>query len=360
MAEDESGDKTEDPTERRRSEAREQGNVVKSQDLTAAALMLGSAGVLWWHGRNVAEYMARLMRNSLSAAPWTTFDQNDLVSLAWAHLSESGWQVAPLLILLALAAIAINLLQVGFLFSPEVLQPKWERINPLSGIQRLFSITSVARLGANLAKLALLGSVATWFVYDGLHRFAALAHQPLTVVAVVAGSELISLIFWMALAIFVAALADFAFQWWKYEQDLKMSKQEIRDEYKEMDGDPLIRMRRREAHRKLTQGRELQSVKTADVVITNPTEIAIAIKYDVATMPAPIVVAKGAGELAAQIRRLAAENGVPIIERKPVARALYKLTRVGDPIPSDLYVVFAEILAYVYKITGRKPPRNLR
>jgi flagellar biosynthetic protein FlhB len=360
MAEDESGDKTEDPTERRRSEARERGNVVKSQDLTASALMLGSAGVLWFHGRTVAEYLARMMRSSLSADPWVTFDRNDFIAKSWAEMGEAGWQVAPILMLLAISAIAINVLQVGFLFSPQALEPKFERINPLAGLQRIFSITSVARLGASLSKLTLLGSVATYFVYDGLHRFAAMANQPLSMVAILAGSELVSLIFWMAIAIFVAATADFAFQWWKYEQDLKMSKQEVRDEYKEMDGDPLTRMRRREAHRKLTQGRELQAVKTADVVVTNPTEIAVAIKYDVQTMPAPIVVAKGAGELAAQIRRLATENGVPIIERKPVARALFKLVRVGDPIPSDLYAVFAEILAYVYKITGRKPPKGLK
>jgi flagellar biosynthetic protein FlhB len=137
---------------------------------------------------------------------------------------------------------------------------------------------------------------------------------------------------------------------------MMMTKQELREEMKDMDGDPHTRMRRREAHRKLTEGRNLQAVKTADVVITNPTELAIAIKYDPATMPAPTIVAKGADEIAAQIRKIAAEHGIPIIERKPLARALYKSVKVGQQIPAEMYDVFIEILAYVYRITGRQPP----
>jgi flagellar biosynthetic protein FlhB len=152
------------------------------------------------------------------------------------------------------------------------------------------------------------------------------------------------------------ALLDYGFQFWKYEQDLRMTKQEVREELKEMEGDPQIRMRRRDAHRKLAEARQLKDVPKADVIVTNPTEIAVAIQYDPAKMPAPVVVAKGMGEIAAQIRRIAAEHRIPILERKPLARALYRQVKVGGVIPADMYDVFVEILAYVYRVTGRKPP----
>jgi len=165
----------------------------------------------------------------------------------------------------------------------------------------------------------------------------------------------VKLAFQLSSALVFLALLDFLYQRWKLEQDLRMSKQEVRDELKEMEGDPVMRQRRREAHRKVAQARELRQVRTADVVITNPTEIAVALKYDPEKMAAPIVVAKGMGEIAASIRRIAAENRIPIIERKEVARSLYRTIKVGQPVPIEMYQVFVEIMAYVYHVTGRTP-----
>ena len=171
------------------------------------------------------------------------------------------------------------------------------------------------------------------------------------------GTWLVSLAFQMALGLVVLAGLDYGFQLWKFEQDIKMTKQEVRDELRHMEGDPQIRMRRREAHRKLVSARQVQQTKNADVVITNPTELAIAIKYDAAKMEAPIVIAKGKGALAARIRRVAAENGIPIVEKKPLAQALYRLVKVGQAIPTELYEGVAEILAYVYRLSRKQSRR---
>src|SRR5262249_50432907 len=160
---------------------------------------------------------------------------------------------------------------------------------------------------------------------------------------------IVTLAFQLSSALVFLALLDFLFQRWRFEQDLRMTKQEIRDEMKEMEGDPLIRQRRREAHRKGAQARERQQGRTADRIVTNPTETAVALKYDPEKMPAPVIVAKGMGAIAARIRQIAAENRIPIIERKELARSLYRNVKVGHPIPVEMYQVFVEIMAYVYR-----------
>jgi flagellar biosynthetic protein FlhB len=172
------------------------------------------------------------------------------------------------------------------------------------------------------------------------------------------GGWLAELAFQMALGLVTLAVLDYGFQLWRFEQDIRMTKQEIRDEMRHMEGDPHIRQRRREAHRKLTNARQVQQTKNADVVITNPTELAIAIKYDPGKMDAPVVLAKGKDLLAAQIRRIAAEHGIPIVEKKPLAQALYRMVKVGQPIPGDLYEGVAEILAYVYRLSKKTMKRT--
>jgi len=207
----------------------------------------------------------------------------------------------------------------------------------------------------SLGKLIVVVVIAVWFVSWVLPNFLQMTEAEPASIFLQIHKSMVSLAFQLALALMVLALIDFTFQKWKYEQDLKMSKQEVREEMKNMEGDPLVRQRRREAHRKFTQARELEQVKHADVVITNPTEIAVALKYDPQRMAAPTVVAKDMHEIAARIRQIAAEHGVPIIERKPLARALYRDVKVGQQIPSEMYEVFVEIMAYVYHLSGRTP-----
>lgn len=350
---DEDGDKTELPTDRKRTEVREQGNVARSTDLNAACLLLAAATAMSFMGVGVVGAMGRMLEASLQEPAWERIDTGLLVH----HLGRLGQpvleQVIPFMLIMAVAALASNFLQVGFLISTDVLQPKFSRLNPWEGLKRILSPQGAVKLAISLAKLSLLSAVAGWFIWSHLPRFVGFAEADIGDTAGEVGESLIAVGFWIALALISLALADYGFQWWKFEQDLMMTKEEIREEMKNMEGDPHIRQRRREAHRKLTTSRELQQVATADVVVTNPTEIAVAIKYDAETMAAPIVVAKGQGHLAARIRALAAEHGVPIVEKKPLARALYKTVKVGGAVPTELYEVVAEILAYVYRLSGK-------
>ena len=220
----------------------------------------------------------------------------------------------------------------------------------------IYLLNGLVKLGVSLAKLSLLVLIAVWFSYLVFPSFLALMGAPPETILRDIFNSTIELGLLLALALIILGGLDFAFQKWKHEKDLMMSKQEIREEMKSMDGDPLIRQRRREAHRKLAMSQELSKVATADVVITNPTHISIAIKYDPESMPAPVVVAKGAGEIAFQIRKIANEHGIPIIERKALARQMYRDVKTGQEIPFELYEVFVEIMAYVYSLTGKTMP----
>ncbi|QDT65633.1 flagellar biosynthesis protein FlhB [Calycomorphotria hydatis] len=352
---DDTGDKTEEPTERRRQEQREKGNVARSQDLAAAGLMLAVAVALMTFGVPLASDMADLMAAMLSHThlqllPSTVHEG------AWQLTSTVATAVLPVLLLMAAASVGINLVQVGFLFSPSALQPKPERLNPVQGLQRIFSIASLMRLGTSLGKLIILVIVAGLMMWWTLPQMTLLSNAVPADTFEFLHSIAVQLAFALAAALVILALLDFAFQRWKFEQDIRMTKQEVRDEMKNMEGDPHIRQRRKEAHRKLAEARDMAQVPGADVIVTNPTHYSVAIKYDPEKMAAPIVVAKGVEELAFRIRRIAAEHDVPIIERPALARALYRDVNVGHPVPVDMYEALVEVMAYVYRLTGRRPP----
>jgi flagellar biosynthesis protein FlhB len=356
MASDDSGEKTEQPSEHRRNEARRKGNVARSQDLSAAGLMVAIAIALSMFGDDLIQSMANVLSASLRNAGSSEYAIPDAYRDI-RRLTEYGLlSLAPLVILLVIAVILINILQVGILISPEALQPKISRLDPIAGLKRMVSISSWVKLLVSLGKTALVVAIAVSFVTAGIDGFMALTGQSPAATLSTIKTSVVDLAFWLALALFLLALLEFGFQKWKHEQDLKMSKQEVREEMKQMDGDPAMRQKRKEAHQKLTQARELQQVQHADVIIKNPTHIAIALKYDPEVNPAPILVAKGKGVIAERIHNIAVEHGIPIIERKPLARALFRDVRVGQQIPMEMYEVFVEIMAYVYRITGRTPP----
>ena len=354
---DDHDDKTELPTEHRRNQMREQGNVARSVDLNAAALLLAAAVAMQMMGPGLVGALSKLMQNTLNGPAWTHMD-NAVITAEFARLGmHLASAVLPMLGLLMVAGMAATLSQVGFLITTESLQPQFSRINPLEGFKRIFSIYSLVKLGSSLGKLTILGVVAGWYVWSSLPGYMPLGDADIATSAVVIGKSLIGIGYWLGGSLLAFALFDYGFQYWKFEQDLKMTKQELREEMRQMEGDPQIRSRRREAHRKMATSRQMARVPEADVVVTNPTEIAVAIKYDAETMAAPVVLAKGQGHLAARIRQLAAEHGVPIVEKKPLARALYRTVKVGHPIPLDLYEVVAEILAYVYRLNGKAKTR---
>jgi flagellar biosynthetic protein FlhB len=259
--------------------------------------------------------------------------------------------------LILLAGIAVSVGQVGFLFVPSRLAPDPSRISPLKGFGRLFSMQSAAKLGFGLFKVTVVAVASISAVMSRMQAILEAAQLGAAQLTAMVADTAFATVFAAATALLIIALADLAFQRWKHEQDLKMTAQEVKEEMKNMQGDPEVAARRRQVQRQMAQARMGSAVPKADVVVTNPTELAVALQYDAENMAAPVVLAKGAGVLAQRIRRLALENNVPIVERKPLAQLLYKEVDINHPVPADSYAAVAEVLAYVYKLQGKKPPR---
>ena len=355
MAED-SGEKSFDATPHRRQQAREKGQVAYSQDLGSAALLLIAAGLLRMSGPSIVNAASDMLTRNLGGIDDLTGDPATLVIEVQKAIGGVGLAVLPVLMLLVLAAAASTIFQIGFLFVPDRLTPDFSRINPLSGFQRILSLQGFARLGFGLLKVAIVTTVAgvcVWLRWEEILESGALEIGQIALMLV---DITITTLLWVGGALLALALFDFAFQKWKHEQDLKMTHQEIKEEMKSLQGDPHIAARRRQVQRQMVMNRMSGAVPTADVVVTNPTELAVAIKYEHGVMAAPVVVAKGAGLLAQRIRRLALENNIPIVERKPLAQLLYKEVEVNHPVPDSSYAAVAEVLAYVYQLKGKKVP----
>jgi flagellar biosynthesis protein FlhB len=356
MASEEFGDKQYDATPHRRQQAREEGQVVKSQDLGSAALLVAGVLALWYLGNGLAVSFGRVAREHLGGDAWLHMDVRDFLQKLVQISADVGWSLLPILGLLVLAGVLINLGQVGFLFLPQKLALDWQRINPMSNAGRIFSTTSVIHLGFGFLKVLLVATVATISLWGERDRLLTLSDQEAAPIAI----YLFSVAFWTSLkigsALLILAVFDYGYSYWKHEQDLKMSHQEMREEIKQQQGDPQVAARRRQVQRQLAMNRLNTIVPTADVIVTNPTELAIALKYDPEKMAAPVVIAKGAGVLAQRIRRLALENQVPVVERKELARALYASVDVNEAVPADHYAAVAEVIRYIYQLKGKKLP----
>jgi flagellar biosynthesis protein FlhB len=356
MASDEFGEKTHEATPYRRQKAREEGQVVKSQDLTSAALLVIALLVLWYGGSSLIRYFGDSTREQLGSQPLMSLTREDVCNLALRTGRDLSLVVLPVLGLLMLGAVVVHMGQSGFLYLPDKLGFDINRINPLQNAQRIFSLSSVVHLAMGMFKVAIVSGVAAYCVWQERDRLLLLPDQSVAEI----GSYLFSTVLWTSLkiggALLVLALIDYGYQFWKNEQDLRMTTQEMREEIKQQQGDPQIASRRKQMHRQLVMRTLSTTVPKADVVVTNPTELAIALKYDPETMPAPIVVAKGAGALAQRIRRLALENNIPIVERKELARVLYKMVEINQQVPAEQYAAVAEVVRYVYQLKGKKLP----
>ncbi|MCC9642138.1 EscU/YscU/HrcU family type III secretion system export apparatus switch protein [Rhodopirellula sp. JC740] len=354
---DAGGDKKHSASERKRRQAREKGQVAKSQDLTSATLLLAAIGALYVIGGNTAAYLAGGIENALGqtrSAPMTTQDATQYMLQLAQRLAMAA---IPLMGLMFVGGVLINLFQTGLLFSTDRLVPKLSNISPLSGAKRILSLQGVMRLTFGIFKVGIIAGIA--FLALRAHHESVVTMASLSVPQLAKSmfDTLFGVSLWIGCGLFVLALLEYVYQWWKTEQDLMMTDQEVRDELKDTEADPQVAARRRQVARQLAMGQLATEVPKADVVASNPTELAIAIKYDPLTMPAPIVVAKGAGMIAQRIRRLALENGIPVVERKELAQALYKLVEVGDEVPAEQYQAVAEILRYVYQMQGKKIPQ---
>jgi len=350
-------DRTEAPTPRRRMEARSKGQVARSQDLTSAVLLLAAFGGLYWFGPPLCQMLTAMIAFALAidSAP---HDLGALRSLASGIGSELGKHLLPLLACFFVVGLAVLLAQVGLIFTWQPLMPSLAKINPLSGIMRLFSVRSAMMAAINFLKLMFVCLVAYVTLSGSAGAVLGAAGLDFQDIIVLSASLTFELGMKLAAALLVLALFDFLWQRHRHERDLRMTKEEVKDELRSMEGDPHIKRRRRQLQLQLAMQRLRKDVPTADVIVTNPTHYAIAIKYDSETMEAPKVVAKGADYVALRIRQIASEMGIPTVERKPLARALFETVEVGQYIPEKFYRAVAEILAYIYELTGRSPIRS--
>jgi flagellar biosynthetic protein FlhB len=350
------GDKSQEATPHRRQQALEQGQVARSQDLSAAVLLVVGISTLIMLSGGLAAFFARIMQRQLGGDAWLRADAGFATAVWNATWLELAVAVLPMLGGLMLAAIVVSLAQTGIMFLPEKIQPKLSHLDPLQGLQRIFSLAGVVRLAFGMLKLVIVSAVAYFSLASRWPQILGMTGMELLPLGGLIGEILLWTSLKIASALLLLAVLDYGFQWWKQEQDLRMSPQEVREEMKDLQGDPQVIARRRSVQRQLAASRLAAAVPKGDVTITNPTELAITIQYDAQTMKAPIVVAKGAGLVAQRIRRLSLEHGIPIVEKKPLAQALYREVEVGKPIPAALYAAVAEVLAYVYQLKGKSLP----
>lgn len=345
--------KTEKPSAKKLSDARKKGQIAKSQELssavTFAVFALIGVSLVTLTMQNSYPKLIRMFTINYTADGLA----NNLNQIGMDAILFFFLLAGPFLVIAFLAAIIVNLVQVGFYFSGEPLKPQFNRLNPVTGIKNLFSKKALFQLIKNMAKLGLIfwlaSSSASQVGYYAINASSVGTEKIFFLVLEIVKTVSIKL----AGVLFVLGAADFAYQKFDHHQQLKMTKQEVKEEFKQNEGDPQIKAQRKQKHRQLTR-RMLQDVGSAAVVITNPTHLAIAIRYDKERDPVPVVVAKGADYLAAKIRERANENGVPIMENKPVARSLYKSVEVGESIPADMYQAIAEMLALVYQMENMK------
>lgn len=350
MAEESDQDKTEPASPQRLEKAREEGQVVQSRELATFVVLMTSGATLWTMAGNLGQTLSNIVRGGLQFEPGIARDSAHVMAQLSSQFFEAALALAPFFLLVVVAALASPLLLRGWLFSSKALAPKFNRLNPFSGIKRMFSSQGLIELVKSLAKVGLLGGVAVWLIWSNVGAIFSLSMEP-SPLAIQHMGDIIGRIFLLVSGamIFIVAI-DLPYQLWSHFKKLRMSKEELRREAKESEGDPHLKAHIRAQQREVARRRMMSEIPTADVVVTNPTHYAVALKYSEGKMRAPRVVAKGADAVAARIRELAAEHKVPLLEAPPLARALFRHTELGDEIPAKLYAAVAEVLAYVFQL----------
>lgn len=348
-----SQEKTEAPTPRRLQEAREKGDIAKSQEVPSAAILLAGMLSLYVLSSYMLDRLYGILRYYLGNLHVLEIAPGNMTMVARNCMLYTASVMAPVMAVIVVTAVTANYAQVGAVFSTEKITPKLEKINPIKGLSNLFSKQTLAQSVKSIAKLVIIGYVAYSEVNKAMPLILPLMDQePLQILTFVAHVS-----FWIFLkSVLIVALlagADYLFQRWQFLEKMKMTKQEVKEEAKQTEGDPHVKGRIRSIQMEMARKRMMSEVPTADVIITNPTHLAIALRYDNKTMMAPKLIAKGAGVIAHRIKELAAEHGVPLVENKPLARALYKAVDLDATIPENLFQAVAEVLAYVYSLKQR-------
>ena len=361
MAESESGaDKTEDPTEKRKKDSREKGEIARSKELNTLAIMMAGSAALLIFGGALAQELMELMRHNFTLSREVILDQRSMAT----YLMSSGLMallaIQPIMITLVLAAIIGPISLGGWLFAAGSMAPKFSRMNPAAGLKRMFSFKAVAELLKALAKFIITLAVAMMVLSADIDDLMRIAHEPLDM-AIIHSLQVVGWsTLWMSCGLIVIAAVDVPVQLWESHKKLLMTKQEVRDEHKDQEGKPEVKQRIRQLQREVSQRRMMAAVPEADVIITNPTHYAVALKYDPDKSGAPMLIAKGSDFLALKIREIGVANNVLLLESPALARSIYYSTELDQEIPGGLYLAVAQVLAYVYQIRQHRAGKGKR
>ena len=353
MAEDSMQEKTEAPTEKKREKAREEGDVAKSVEVPSVFVLFGGASIIYMSGGYMYKKIFVVMHDCFYFGIIPDFSSKLCVDLLYKYSASFFLLCAPVMLAVFLMALASNIYMVGFQISWKAIGFKFNKLDPVNGLKKKLSLSSVFELFKSIAKLSVIGLLA-WFAVRGeLREIDQLYNYTMGHLIIYLLKVIYKIFIWVIIPMMIVAILDYVYQKWQFEEKLKMTKQEVKDENKQSEGDPQVKSRIKTLQFEAAKKRMMAEVPKADVVITNPTHLAIAIKYDPLQMNAPKIVAKGAGVLAQKIREIAKNEKIPLVENKELARNLYKIVDVGDEVPEQLYRAVAEVLAYVFKMKGK-------
>ena len=360
MSEDSSQDKTELPTARKLRQAKDQGQVARSSELPAAAVVIGSFMILMMMGGWLVHRLANIFANGL-VFDRKSLDRPLMLPGIFADQMMSAFVlITPVIIFTIIAAIVASGLTGGFLFSMQAVMPKTAKLNPWNGLKRIFGVHALVELGKAVLKFSIVAGVLWWSIMSNMESLIQLGHMGLEPALNLAGSLIAQSALWVALSLAAIAMIDVPYQKYEFMKRMKMTKQEVRDEYKDMEGRPEIKAQIRRRQREMANARMMQRIKDADVVITNPEHFAVALEYDPTGDGAPIMVAKGSDHMAARIREEAATHGIHLFEAPPLARAIYFTTELEQQVPEDLYHAVAQVIAYVFSLEAASPQQAAR
>ena len=354
MAEKPVSEKTEQPTPKRLRKAREKGQVAQSQELPAAVSIVVLVLVLVLFAPTLLQWFTIQMKQGLSGQTGVFADSRAFIKFLNTIIISSIWAMCPILAALFVGSALSCITVSGLNFAPEALTLKFDAVNPIKGFGKLFNVKSLVKLGISIAKLLLVSIIVWVYLRNRIDALAAIRWAWSGQIIVAISKIILGMLIRVCIALMAIATIDVIFQKWKHTQELKMTKQELKQERKETDGSPEVKSRIRRIQIEMTKQRMLQEIPKANVVLVNPTHVAVALRYDAKTMDAPVMVAKGADHLAEKIREIARAHGVPIIRRPELARTIYSTSKPGDSIPSTLYAAVAEVLAMIYRLRHGK------
>ncbi|AQQ54118.1 flagellar biosynthesis protein FlhB [Planococcus lenghuensis] len=347
------GEKTEKATPQKRQESKRKGQVAKSAEIPAALIMFGGILLLYFAGGWMLDRLLTVFRIHFSQYISWELTEASIQTLFEQMTVYAFVMMAPILVIALILGIAGNYVQIGVLFTAEPLKMKLDRLDPVQGAKRIFSVRALVELAKSLLKIAIIGTAAFLVLWLEKSELFLLSQKSIGESLSFIGSLVLKMGLAASLLLMGLAVLDYLYQKYEFEKNIRMSKQDIKDEFKKAEGDPLIKSKIKERQRQMSMNRMIQDLPKADVLITNPTHYAIAIQYDAETMEAPIVIAMGKDHLALKIKEKAKELGIVMMENRPLARALYQQVEVGDSVPEDLFIAVAEVLAYIYRLKGK-------